>query len=153
VWLASKNIMQWMERFIARIVAVSARKFYLVRTSILYRLSWMTNKAKLLWMTTGLIFVLGCGLFSHTYTPIPDLFATLQASTPSTFSSPEATQLIPTPDFSFPTATAATAQSVPVSSQTSIPAPSAADQLSGHIVFTCQIYKVQSANQVCIMNA
>jgi len=32
-------------------------------------------------------------------------------------------------------------------------APPAGDQPSGHIVLTCQIYKYQSSNQICIMNA
>jgi TolB protein len=34
-----------------------------------------------------------------------------------------------------------------------IPSPSPADGLTGHIVFTCQIFKVQASNQICIMNA
>ena len=29
----------------------------------------------------------------------------------------------------------------------------AADQLTGHIVFTCQLFKVQAMDQICIMNA
>jgi Tol biopolymer transport system component len=34
-----------------------------------------------------------------------------------------------------------------------VPYASAADGLTGHIVYTCQVYKVQAANQICIMNA
>ena len=37
--------------------------------------------------------------------------------------------------------------------QTSIPSPSSADQPAGHIVFTCQVFKVTAMNQICIMNA
>jgi len=109
------------------------------------------HKARLLWTIITLIFILGCNFLSSASSPTPDLFATLQASTPSSFSSPAATQTIATADFNFPT-------SVPTilstsSAQTSIPAPSASDQLTGHIVFTCQVYKVQYADQVCIMKA
>lgn len=139
-----------MEKSIALIAVVSAQKFYQARSSILSQLSWIVNKTKLLWMTTTLVFVLGCGLLGPAASPTPDLFATLQASTPSILSSPAATQLMPTPDFSFSTATA---PAIPVSAQTSIPSPSSSDQPAGHIVFTCQIFKVQYANQVCIMNA
>jgi TolB protein len=34
-----------------------------------------------------------------------------------------------------------------------VPAPSPADGLTGHIVFTCQLFKTQATDQVCIMNA
>lgn len=109
------------------------------------------NRTRLLWMVTALVFMIACGLFESGSSPTPNLFATLQASTPSSFSSPAATELMATPDFSFPTPIP-TALSTS-SEQTSIPAPSQADQLTGHIVFTCQIFKVQGLNQVCIMNA
>ena len=108
------------------------------------------NRTGLLWIVTALVFMVGCGLFSPASTPTPDLFATLQASTPSFSSSPEATQLAATPDFNFPTpvSPALSTSSAPES----IPAPSSSDQLTGHIVFTCQVFKVQAVNQVCIMN-
>lgn len=61
----------------------------------------------------------------------PDLFATLSASTPGPAAPTSA------PGVSTPV--------LPTSSQTSQP--------TGHIVFTCQVYKVQAANQICIMNA
>lgn len=109
------------------------------------------NKARLLWTIITLIFILGCNFLSSASSPTPDLFATLQASTPSSLSSPAATQPIASPDFNLPTSVP-TALSTS-SAQTSIPAPSAAEQLTGQIVFTCQVYKVQYADQVCVMNA
>ena len=111
------------------------------------------NRIKLFWMTIGLLFILGCGLFSSGSSPTPDLFATLQASTPSGYSSPVVTEEISTsPVFNSFTAVPSPT-SIPNSAQTSIPAPSSGDQPPGHIVFTCQVYKVQYADQVCIMNA
>ena len=99
-------------------------------------------------MTTALLFVIGCGLFSPAASPTPDLFATLQALTPSSFSSPAATDAPATPDPHFSTPVPPTS-----SAPGSVPSPSLSDQLTGHIVFTCQIFKVQAINQVCIMNA
>ncbi|MCK6539115.1 MAG: hypothetical protein L6Q26_03565 [Anaerolineales bacterium] len=82
-------------------------------------------------------------------TPTPDLFSTLQASTPLTAFTPELLETqtpLPT-DFALPTLT-------PTAFPTGgIPSPSPADGLTGHIVFTCQVFKVQAQNQICIMNA
>ena len=86
-------------------------------------------------------------------TPTPDLFATLQASTPLTFSTPVLVETPATPDFSFDTSTPEPSVLTPTSDTASIPSPSSADGLTGHIVFTCQIFKVQASNQICIMNA
>ena len=113
--------------------------------------NWTTNKARQLWSIITLIFILGCNLLGSASTPTPDLFATLQASTPSSFSSPAATQLPATPDFNFSTPVPTSLSTS--SAQTSVPSPSSSDQPAGHIVFTCQVYKVQSADQICIMNA
>jgi len=109
------------------------------------------NKVKLQWTIITLTFILGCNFLSSASTPTPDLFATLQASTPSSFSSPIATQPIATPIFNFSTPVPTTISTS--SAQTFIPSPSSSDQPTGHIVFTCQIFKVQAINQVCIMNA
>ncbi len=118
------------------------------------RSSWMTTKAKFLWMTGALFFMLGCGLTAPAYSPTPDLFATLQASTPSGYVPPEVTETIATPVFNgFTPIPSPTGDSNPASAPTAIPSPSSADQPTGHIVFTCQVYRVQSGNQVCIMNA
>ena len=113
-------------------------------------LRWTLNKFRL-FPTIFIILSLtaGCNIPAAS-TPTPDLFATLQASTPLTISSPAPVEATATPNFSFATATPTT---LSVSAQTSIPSPSSADQPMGHIVFTCQIFKVQDSNQICIMNA
>lgn len=118
------------------------------RNSMLNPLRWTLNK---LWITATILLILliaGCNL-PVASTPTPDLFATLQASTPQRASTPELieTPVAPVFDFSTPTST------VLPSEPGLVPAPSAADQLTGHIVFTCQIFKVQAKNQICIMNA
>jgi tol-pal system beta propeller repeat protein TolB len=113
-------------------------------------LRWTLNKFRL-FLTIFIILSLtaGCSIPAAS-TPTPDLFATLQASTPLTISSPAPVEVTATPNFSFATAIPT---SLSVSAQTSIPSPSSADQPTGHIVFTCQIFKVQASNQICIMNA
>ena len=101
----------------------------------------MMHKFKILFVFV-LFLLVGCNR-PIAASPTPDLFATLQASTPSAFSSPAATPVFNLPDSN------PTSSSVP----TSIPSPASADQLTGHIVFTCQLFKVQSMDQICIMNA
>ena len=97
-----------------------------------------------------LFLVAGCNMPAAS-SPTPDLFATLQASTPLTGPTP---QLLETPN---PTSvsvdvhqTTATSTALPTDG---VPSPSPADGLTGHIVYTCQIFKVQAQNQICIMNA
>ncbi|MBK9925656.1 MAG: PD40 domain-containing protein [Anaerolineales bacterium] len=98
-----------------------------------------------------LFLIAGCNMPAAS-TPTPDLFATLQASTPLTAFTPNPLET-PTPaplisnPVDLPTATAS-----PISTD-GVPSPTAADGLTGHIVFTCQIFKVQASNQICIMNA
>jgi len=99
----------------------------------------------------GMIFLLlltaGCNLPGAS-TPTPDLFATLQASTPLGFSSPDPSSPgTTTPEVPFATITPTSLSPLEVSS------PSPSDNLQGHIVYTCQIFKVQASNQICIMNA
>jgi Tol biopolymer transport system component len=139
-----------MEKYIALIVAVTAQKYYRAKNSILSQLNWMMNKTKLFGMIMALMLLLGCGLFAPASSPAPDLLATMQASTPSLLSSPPVTDAIATPvsDLPLPNPT-----SNSPSGQTSIPFPSPSDGLTGHIVFTCQLFKVQSMDQICIMNA
>lgn len=107
------------------------------------RVGWRLLRTIVLAMT----MLSGCNLPAAS-TPTPDLFATLQASTPSGFTPPAATeQIIATPDFNFATATFT---AIP---QNTIPSPSPSDQLTGKIVFTCQVNKVQASDQICIINA
>lgn len=94
-----------------------------------------------------LLFVTGCNMPAAS-TPTPDLFATLQASTPLTVSTPELLET-PQPTIEF-TLVTPTPTAIP---SDGIPSPSPSDGLIGHIVFTCQIFKVQAKNQICIMNA
>jgi TolB protein len=101
------------------------------------------SKRRLVSTIVLVLLLIGCN--RPDASPTPDLFATLQASTPSGSSSPAATDSIATPAFNFPTGNPTTGSS--------IPAPSPADQLTGHIIFTCQIFKVQAMDQICIMNA
>src|SRR6266545_4720007 len=153
VWHVSTNIIRWMEKSTAHIAAVMAQKYYQARNLILNQSNWITSRNKLIWITGTLFFILGCGVFSSASSPRPDLFATLQASTPSGDSTPvAATEAGTTPVFN-PITPVPSPTSNPSSSLTSIPSPSSADQPTGHIVFTCQIFKVQSENQICIMNA
>lgn len=93
-----------------------------------------------------LTLLAGCNMPGAS-TPTPDLFATLQASTPSGFTPPAATEQFATPNFNVapPTFTSLPAGSVP--------SPLASDQLTGKIVFTCQVNKVTATDQICIMNA
>src|SRR5215212_4180385 len=134
-----------MERYTVLIVAIMAQRYYRAKNSILSQLSLM-NRTKLFWMMTALIFLLGCGLFTPSSSSTPDLLATLQASTPSSLSAPAVTDSLATPILDLPSPN-------PTAGQASIPAPSASDQLSGHIVFTCQLFKVQAMDQICMMNA
>ncbi len=108
----------------------------------------MMSKTKLLWMVIALILLIGCNFFTRAPSPTPDLLATLQASTPSSLSSPAAPDSIATPVPNLPSLNPTLS-----SGQSSIPVPSVADALTGHIVFTCQLFKVQSMDQICIMNA
>jgi TolB protein len=110
-------------------------------------LRWITNRLGLVAMTLILLLLSGCHLPAAS-TPTPDLFATLQASTPLSVSTPDFLETSTSaPAFEFSTAT-------PTALLTNEPpSPAPADGLTGHIVFTCQIFKVQASNQICIMNA
>jgi TolB protein len=109
-----------------------------------------TNKFGLAFTLLSTLLFAGCNLPGAS-TPTPDLFATLQASTPliGTGSTPALAETPPPPTLE-PNVATLTPTSIPVNG---IPSPSPADDLTGHIVFTCQIFKVQASNQICIMNA
>lgn len=121
----------------------------------------MANSNRTLWIAAGLVllcvfllfvafFVTGLGrLTAPASPPIIDLFATLSASTPISAFSPAPIT---------PTATSAFDFSEPVQTSspsivTDVPTASAQDGPTSRIVFTCQIYKYQSSDQICIMNA
>ncbi len=106
----------------------------------------MRSRAGLISAVTLSLLLSGCNRPASS--PTPDLFATLQASTPSGFASPAASEAVTAPAFNFPTVGSGGS-----SGGSSIPAPSAADELTGHIVFTCQLFRVQAMDQICIMNA
>ena len=104
------------------------------------------NKRLYLWI--GLLFVLlACNMGGPASPPNSDLLATLAASTPLTGSpaAPATTVQAPTPAFNLSTPIPSTV-SVPTSSSSTI-------QPTGQIVFTCQVFKVQASNQICIINA
>jgi len=90
-----------------------------------------------------IIFILACNAPSAVSAPTSDLLATLAASTP--VSGNPANPSLATPTSAFGFATPASTLFVPSSSLTNPP--------TGKIVFTCQVYKVQASNQICIINA
>jgi TolB protein len=83
------------------------------------------NKRNVLSFLLGLIFIFACNLQSNASSPTPDLFATLSAATPLSVDS--------------------TAQVVAPANPGGEP--------QGQIAFTCQIFKIQASNQICIINA
>ncbi len=87
---------------------------------------------------------IGTRLAAPASAPTLDLLATLQAATPLTVYPAASPAPTATSAFDFPTG-APTAPAVP--------SVSPSDGPTGKIVFTCQIYKVQASNQVCVINA
>jgi tol-pal system beta propeller repeat protein TolB len=107
----------------------------------------MSRKRWLL-LLVALGMLLSCNLFSGpgaSSAQPPDLLATLAALTPDTAFTPGSAVPTATSSFNFPGS--------PPSPIASVPAPPAGGGPGGHIVFTCQIFKVQAQNQICIMNA
>ena len=102
------------------------------------------NKRLFIWI--GLLFaLLACNMGTSAPTRTSNLFATLSASTP--LSANSVSTMNP--------AQAATSVflSTPIPSTMTVPTSLSIDQPTGKIVFTCQIFKVQASNQVCIINA
>lgn len=86
--------------------------------------------------------LLACNLLSLPASgPTPDLLATLQAVPPA---SPDSTTPV-----SWPTATPLSVSTAPVSPTT----PATGSVPAGHIVFTCQMFRTQASEQICIMKA
>jgi TolB protein len=102
------------------------------------------NKRFIMW--SGLLLILvACNLGTSAPTQTTDLFATLSASTP----------LSVNPAATMDPAMGATSVflSTPISSTMAAPTSSSTNQPTGRIVFTCQIFKLQASNQICIINA
>ncbi|MFN8414079.1 MAG: hypothetical protein U0Z26_16995 [Anaerolineales bacterium] len=110
------------------------------------------NKRRLVLWLGLLISLLACNLGAAPPTQPVDLLATLSASTPvggntaNPYFPATATSafFLPTPAVTLSVVTA-TSISAPSSSLTNPPV--------GHIVYTCQVYKAQGTDQICIMNA
>ena len=114
------------------------------------------NKRLVLW--AGLLLtILACNMGASAPTPTSNLLATLAASTPVA-GNPENAGTIATPTSLFNLATS-TPQVVPATAEVGtvptvyVPTSASPIQPAGHIVFTCQIFKVQASNQICIINA
>jgi tol-pal system beta propeller repeat protein TolB len=126
----------------------------------------MNTKNPALWIAAGLfllcgflflvtLLVTGLGrLASAAPTPTIDLFATLSASTPLSAYTPG--PALPTPtspfDFSEPPLLQTNTPAPDATEVSNVPTVSSQDGPGGHIVFTCQIFKYQSSDQICIMN-
>ena len=100
------------------------------------------NKQVLI-ISATLVLVLACNAPAVAPVPNSDLLASLGASTP-VLGNP-ANPILETATSAFSFATPALTIVPPVSSLTNPPA--------GKIAFTCQVYKVQASNQICIINA
>ena len=134
--------------------AATVQKYCRVRNSSLNRWNWLLKKNKLLWMTAVLFFMLGCSVFAAPATPDSALFATLQASTPEGYSSPVAADATNTAPFSVPSRRSLHRRPIlQILTRLQLRFPRPSDQPAGHIVFTCQVFKVTAMNQICIMNA
>jgi len=101
------------------------------------------NKRLYLWSGL-LLIILACNFGSSPPTPTSNLLATLAASTPLSGNPTPALLQTPTSPFNLYT---------PIVSTLSVPTSSSTIQPPGKIVFTCQIFKVQASNQICIINA
>jgi TolB protein len=101
------------------------------------------NKRLYFWIGI-LLVLLACNFGISSPTPTSNLFATLAASTPLSVNPSITTDpAIATPSF----------LSTPLLSTMVVPTSSSIDQPKGRIVYTCQIFKVQASNQICIINA
>jgi tol-pal system beta propeller repeat protein TolB len=127
------------------------------RNLTLNQSNWNKTRNKAIWLTATLFFILACNMGRSAPSSSPDLYATLQASTPDASGSPVAAatdQSGATPVFNaFTPIPTPTSNSNIGSKSPAIPSPSSGEVPAGHIVFTCQLFKVQSGNQICIMNA
>jgi TolB protein len=100
---------------------------------------------KRLFFWVGLLFaLLACNVGTSAPTPTTDLFATLSASTPLP-ANPAVTQPAQVATSFF--------LATPAPLTETVSTPGSTVQPVGQIVYTCQIFKVQAINQICIINA
>jgi TolB protein len=123
----------------------------------------MTTNNRTLWIAAGLVMFCGFLVFiavlvsgirrltAPAAEPTIDLFATLSAATPLSVFSPAPITPTATSAFDFSEPPVQVEPTAP--GMTGVPTVSSGDAPTGHIVFTCQIYKYQAAEQICIMNA
>jgi len=97
------------------------------------------------WIGFFLLLLIACNVGTSAPTQTPDLFATLSASTPLSVD-PAVTG---DPD----QMATSVFLSTPIPSTVMAPTSSSTDQPKGKIVYTCQIFKIQASNQICIINA
>src|SRR5512133_3677158 len=77
-----------MEKSIAHIAEAMAQKFCQARNLTLNRLTSTLRRNRIIWITATLFFVLACNIGRTRPPAQPDLYATLQASTPDAAESP-----------------------------------------------------------------
>jgi TolB protein len=104
------------------------------------------NKRLIIWIGLVLL-ILACNMGIVSPTPSTNLLATLAASTPGGFNS--------TPANATPTSAFNVATPIPITATPFTPeqTSSAVNPPTGKIVFTCQVFKVTAADQICIINA
>ena len=98
------------------------------------------NRPRTVLLALVLLLLLSCNFLFPRPEPTPNLLATLRASTPGA-QTQQAMFGTDTPGLPVP------------GSNGSTPTLNPGGGPAGKIVFTCQIFKVQASNQVCIMNA
>jgi len=89
-------------------------------------------------LIVALGFILACNASGGAPSQTPNLLATLSASTPLSGIAATSDNAAQTPN---------------PSSTLTVPTSSSTTQPTGKIVYTCQIFKVQASNQICIINA
>jgi len=93
-----------------------------------------------------LLLLLACSLWTSAPTPTSNLFATLSASTPLSANPAAGTTPASTSTF-------ASILDTPIPPTILVPTASSTDKPKGQIVYTCQIFKEQASDQICIINA
>ncbi|MBK7456451.1 MAG: PD40 domain-containing protein [Anaerolineales bacterium] len=103
---------------------------------------------RIVFLSGFLLIMLACTLGNPPQSQTSDLLATLAASTPLT-GSPAA----PSGEASESPTLSSVILPTPIPSTLTVPTSASTGQPTGKIVYTCQIFKVQAGNQICIINA